>query len=1611
LALRAVEVRFSDRANAYRRLWQIAAIKANDGGAAEVANAFCALLSEVEPATRLLGDDATDIALACLEALDRALRSRVPDGVADEIRNLTLNGKSRLAIATLGDMLSPLAAKLFVPGLDMTFLNRYDVRCQIAIVACLAVDALGNRGGLTPFERLMPLLGSASGESVSLLPEGLRLSLYRHDPSFESIVQPLTVPSQFQGRSVFHRLETALVRLQRFDGSGKDLPPIPHVAEQTDVLHRFTSLILRVWSPGDDAREAEDVEGVELDAASTLVNVTYKHFAKVAASRPRLIHLIVGQKGAQALPSPPGLAASGVLLWCEDGSLLLASAGDAEPALRGVVWQPTSTSVVGQIRLMRANLEPGARPLFSDQAAWTPARIASIYRSGFDAFTRLLDPASDEVPIPTAFSFFGLENDGVLDPSSIRLICWTASKLSVDSHAFVRIGTALEARAVHAKGADYWRFGWAVRDLCGRVDGPADGDSALYEHGDVSLERENHRQEAIIARVLPRLSGADRWGPGEVRPGSLLPTRVERALRLLEAFGRSSSASSHAAYLVAAAAEGLFMSQRLNAVGDAGISGRPAALAFRAAWRVSRSLPAAVAHWPAAECVEATYRRSAVAWFDIAGRLSARIESVEPDAERPIRMLVLGVELLGTVSELRALSFEIASVLPGGTISRLRSVPIDLTQISELIGHEVVLLETTAALDDLSLDSQASRLFGAFEEIIIGRRSSAAAVRDAITPLGWAVLVSTLLQVTPPKSEGVELGHRPALWSMSPEAIGRAKASIEGLVPFLGAAAHVDVGSDLWPWDVFGPVADAQPPNIKELLRELTDAAGLQVHTVQSWSNPRTGESLGGRPVMRLADGSSHRLSEWQIEVAYVSGERGTATESNQVGYRTRYAYSVTKFGDRVLGMHFVSRGLAEVAFGGSSADSTVTSGSEVAADTDESGPPVRGGVPLGVALESADLLEDTNLPPAIASSGGQTALQPAATYATEQAGAGQPANVANNTAPDEFADGAPQIPSLLPSNEALTSDDVIATIRAKQTTHWQKRSVKAPGLQRVAIVQWDVLETYSGPGYDDGKHEGLYKVDGSREASKVEVSEGGIFLSVAEARRRAILQEVLRACDQFKVDGLVLSEYSVRPETVNWIARQLAQLNLPITVWCGTFRVPDGGRILSAIPPYSGIAPYIAELTSNGLGLNSWDSHTALLTCLDAVQVDVGYNVRWHVRSKRYPSAAANEIIRPPIKEPWRPLLEDHRDPFKLGSFTVELICSEMFPHASSANFIGVLEENRRLASRYGLQWSDNEAIKVLNDDVHVFARWTAYRNSNIWKELARKDALQRTIMILPAMTTRSADYHIFGQNQYLAAGLVTAFCNAVEYTAGCGGSAFIGLDGWKSTAAVPTAYGSVAPGIFQLGDRHSGPLGTMEAAMVIADLDPIRTTDQRPRPHYQTRALELVAHLPLMFATEADPNDKKRRPGQRRSRQRADQHGRNRDFAEAARIVLAVLESPPIWRDERAVPNPDPVVRAGHERILEAIVLGLRVLEDFADDPVWLRKRTEAFIKERWTYAPPTFLPALTDWLYVDDRWTQNVAQPVDGHPFEVDVPILDVPRACNHVVASTAQKNSAP
>lgn len=1573
-AFRAAEVRFGDRANAYRRLWLIAAGQ-EDLGAAEMARSFRTEALRVDVGARM-ADAPFDIALAALEAIERALRAHIPEALEEDARDCWADRRVRLARAVLADLFAPLANAFLGAGAQ-SFLQRHDICCQIAIVACLALSVLKDAKVAVydhPFAALKAYLSPAEG--INLLPEGLRLSLYRHDGDLDPGLPGLTVPSEQQTRNAFRRLETALVKLQRLNSVASDLSPAPPADPQSTRIGQVVEKILKIWTPG--ATDEAAIDPVEVDAAATLVNVGHRHFAAIAQSRPRLIRMIANQSDAKALPSPPGLEASGVLLWCEAGHLLFATPRSDAPRPVGVYWRQDTSSAPNFLHLWKADL--AARPIFDIELHWDARDIAALYEGGYGSYRNLLAAATEQIPVPTAFSFFApVDASGAPDIHSATLVCWTAPRKAVDGHAFVRNGNSLEARPVHLLDADCWRYGWAVRDLCRRSEGPAEDIAGLEGHGDIKLDRDGHRRDAILARVLPRLSGADRWGAGLRTEDGAIPTRIARALRLLHAFGTTERTDWQAAYLVAATAEGVFMSERLGTAGDANHSGRPAAIAARAARRVSRALPAAGRLWPDGHLTAPGQRRSAAAWFAAAHRVEARGEDLEDTSAVPLKSLALGLALLGTMAELRALAFEMAAVLPARSLELLQDLSIDLSFVMPHLGGETALIDDLESAIDGDPEVQVRRMLQVFGQIINGRRTAAVAARDAITPLGWLILVSTLLQVTPPANAGSE-EERPALWRMTPGGLELAAKAISALLPFLAAAAPDTADDGDWPWNAFEPLRAAVPEGLKDHLADLSTAAEIRIDVLRSTVNPRTGEVVNGRPVLRLSDSSSHRLSEWQIDVAYVAGERRLSTECDEQDGSIHYRYSVAWNNDRVVGLHLVSQSLAEVAFS-ESAQPTVGGEPRVSGGSISSG--TAGG---NRATPSTPSTEDAQSAQSDVPLSGPTDQGNHVLIGT---GPGAAQSVPEAPPATQSQDGKGLSASLSPAN-------AMARIIQWQDGLWRQRAKRGHGLQRVAIVQWDVADTYYAPGTGGGKHEGLRSLDGKTvNASKV--NDGGVFQSIAEGRRRAILREVLRACARFEVDGLVLPEYSMRPETVNWLTRELAAMNISLTVWCGTFRVPDGASISTAIPS-TGPSPFFQPFTPGAPGTIEWEMHSALLTCVDALASEGKAHIQCAVRRKRYPSPAAGELIRPSAEDLCQPLLTHQKDPFRLGTYTVELVCSEMFLHASSSNYVSILEENSRLASRYAIPWPRSGDLDTLNNDIHEFARWTSYRSVAQPPELARGKAMQRTLIILPAMTSRSADYHIFGQNQYLAAGLVTAFCNAVEPSVSVGGSAFIGLDGWKAGPETATPYGSLAPGIYQLESKHSGPLGTKEAAMVIADIDPIRTTDLKPRPHYQGRSLELVAHLPLIFATEPDPSPEARGTRQRLPRKRF-VGGAKKTFLEAATAVQEVLDAPePSWRHERAVSDPDPLVEQARAEILQKTEAALNMLVCFADDPDWLRRRAAAFRDKRWHYSPPLILPALTDWLYVDDSWREIFVELGDKHPWEADENVLDVPRDCS-------------
>lgn len=1566
IALGAEDIRFNDRASAYRRLWCLAADTLQEMSGTALAGAFFALVRQAEPRVEHSGDDTEhlDICLAAVEGLDRALRSVIPPGVfGDDICTRITKNAAKLAACAIDNVFGRLAANFLGGRGAEEFLARYDVRCQIGIIACLAAQRVDASSADFRFAALSQILQPDFGGG-SELPDGLRMSLLKFDRSFDLTVSDLIVSREQSSAAAFAGLNRALVKLQRVAAHGETEEPAPFVAgvsaEPNSVID-LSVTILAVWAPGTtDGTDSPSATDVELDAAATLVNVAHKAFASVAARRPRLMRLIAGSVDAIPLPSPPGLQASGILLKCSNGRLLLASAGEPSSAPVGISWTDKGDQPIAGITLREAALPAGSTLLAESNRVWEPGQIAALYRAAFPIFMGQLQAIADTVPVPTAFSFFATVVGDEIDYTTLKLICWPAPRSSVDGHAFVRIGSALAARSVFADGADIWRFGWAVRDACNRAELMLDDEAGLDQHASTALEKDFHRRDAIVTRVLPRLSGSDHWGPGEGTAENPIPTRIVRALLLLENFDRADTVSAAASYLVAAVSEGMFMSERVNALEDLSSPGQPAALMARTAKRVSKALPEAAKHWPSMVPASLPYRRSAAAWQTLSAMIGNSAEAVAASAAEPLLALQVGTEALGAIADLRALAFELVAGLPAESIELLGDAEFDFSWISEIVGLDLVMLDAGAPTTDPSLAAQTGRLVRTFQQVVLGQRGGLNHIRDQIMPSGWIVLLAILLQIVPIRQRRAAV--RPTLWEMDALRTAQAAAALHALLAFYSSPSDSTGSASNWPWDVFDELLGVRPQDLPRLLRELTAATRISVTTEVSWTNPRTGDSQADRPIMRLADSSSLSLAEWQIDVAHIRGERGAAMESYRVENRMRFPYSVSRRGDEVLGMQLVSHKLAQAAFG------EAMNGERVVATVE----PVPAGPEPQPELET------------------QPDLQPKEPRTSSEIA------VERDVIPTELS----------PAVSAEARNAALALIAAKRNRSWRDRAEgKNIGTQRVALVQWDVTDSYYSPGHKGGVYEGLVTGTGEKAASSSSVKNGGVFLSTSEHRRRALIREVLNACVTFKVDGLIFPEYSLRPETINWLSRQLRSAALPITIWCGTFRVPGGTQIDLDFTP-TATTPYAMPFFSSPQpGFSRWDYHTAVLTCLRVGDARSGSHVECFARQKRYPSAAAGELIRPPIEQPWTPLLSD-TDPFTLGTFSLELICSEMFPHASSANFIGIIEENNELAARYGSFKGGETMLEHVTNDVREFARWTGYRNApqvpgDTKRALHRGKALQRTLIILPAMTNRSADYHVFGQNQYLAAGLVTAFCNAVAPHVGCGQSGFIGLDGWKQTEGSHTPYGSKAPGIFQLGGSHSGALGETEAAMVIADLDLLRTADQRPRPHYQHRALRLVAHLPIFFATEkgARPGNGAH-PNERRQLRTRTVKGGSRTFVDAADLIAKALSLETDWRSEMNVADRTSTPPTAYNEAVGATKDALTVLEDFADDALWLRKRTSSFMTERYDFPPMEPLPALVDWLYVDDRWLpelQGIKAPAsDDDPLKSDQPLLSVPKA---------------
>lgn len=427
----------------------------------------------------------------------------------------------------------------------------------------------------------------------------------------------------------------------------------------------------------------------------------------------------------------------------------------------------------------------------------------------------------------------------------------------------------------------------------------------------------------------------------------------------------------------------------------------------------------------------------------------------------------------------------------------------------------------------------------------------------------------------------------------------------------------------------------------------------------------------------------------------------------------------------------------------------------------------------------------------------------------------------------------------------------------------------------RVAMLQWQVTDSYSHPIAEAGINglplggssmaelrnhlAGTFKLlnKAAKRDAEFRWEEERNVISWPEHRRRVFLREALKACKQLNVHLLVLPEVSVRPDTVSWLKKELRQ-HPNLAVLAGTYR-HFGDKIDS-------------EHLMEKLTL-LWQPDAALAKAFggggsaDVIQFE---------RGKKYRAVAAHELFRPDTNQ-LAPLFTEERlieklgDTFKGGwsssqlkaliqalihaptklRYCMELICSELFLLTSPANRKPLQQELAKVLKQFGHDAS--QAGELVNGDFEALGELLTVAQSN--RE-------RRSVLLVPACTTRTNDYWHAGQASVLASGTATVFCNTSK-PAGAGGSCFIGIDSvvrqngnHTGTVHLLTPYHGWHKGILQPNGK--GALSPTDQALVVVDLDPVHVVSGRPRPQLLPEPMSLVAYLPIVEVINKQENSK---------------------------------------------------------------------------------------------------------------------------------------------------------
>jgi DNA primase catalytic core len=1153
----------------------------------------------------------------------------------------------------------------------------------------------------------------------------------------------------------------------------------------------------------------------------------------------------------------------------------------------------------------------------------------------------LLYPTDDRSPLPVPRSVLG---------SAIPSNC-------IRQQAFVRSGThGLVPERVPDPFGHLWRIGFALADWLRLLDKARSVPSQRFDSPYSSVDESSwgaaneHRWalETLLRASFYQLCG--RYLPSgthELAGEPAFPRSVERVLERLERYPdgvREDRKWTRLAVVLSALVESRVANARTRASLQLNPAQPGAATAMLASLiqeqcRVDARLAEELRSVPMRRSV-APKRRPVLAWSEFADRIDGLAQLQEAETSSPpdlsLRAMAAGARLIAVQTQLRCQALELWHLVPPSERKRFLESADALAEINYWdLGGDSLLHQKDRGESDGGTTAF-SNVTSLFLQLDVATRIETRRgwqLLAGVTPLGWLVIFGTTSGLLPSRLKSPQRTET----SVGPGVLER----IRELAHDFAQASSKPLPHDP-PWGDLDEAIKTWSKSRVDTAIELLESLDVVNGMVVEQPNPSTILGLypgaQGETEVQLPSGTV-MLQPWQIVTGSAYRERSTnhvESYRKDGDQRAWFRWTETRRDDCIVGLQVVQPGLAALA------GLSTTSETSAPLESASSGLPCEASGPTPNAEGSRQIAEEIS------------------EAVTPETGGGSP--------------------FVAEPRAAGSQDEFLGGLRRMQNASWGRRALKLPCHLRVALAQWDVDGSYRHPLFDIDPRwfeKNAPRVI-ERETKRIVcphhwtsdlADKHRTIPSTAEHRRQCFLKEILRACQRFQVDVLLLPEYSTRPETVTWLQEKLRQENMSTMIWAGTFRKP----------------PFMLRKRHPWLDRQDVRDWAAVLPVVIPPGNPIAESGDIQLRMKKYPAIACTEVFCPYIA-PIKPAVSSH--PSHLAAKVIELICSEVFLALSPTNLKGLAWTLLDYLGRFGDNLANvpeerlRRAEDAVKEDIAAFADVTS---------MIAPHHTRRTVVLVPAMTPRAVDYAVLGQASYLASGLTTVFCNAAG-KAGHGQSCVIGHDGWDRDDGepgpgipCPGPYHGALPGIYRPWDPDRGWLGKKEQAMVIVDIDPYYSMEGKPRPQMLQPPLQLVAHLPVLEVKQMRASG-----GDSTSSISKASDKRNEGLKCLLRIWQHIVEQkggPSTIADKHPERLARMIARKIHpeRRDVDGLADDLRCLAQvFPENEDWLKKRAAAYEREHAATPLPWASPVALDWLWVEIGEPTSDSEKIEVPPY---------------------------